>query len=64
MKPAQDKYIPFVPLNMEKRDWPDTALKSPNGWCSVDLRDGNQALTSPLNFEEHLEIIHTLCVTG
>ena len=49
MKPAQEKYIPFVPLKMEKRAWPDKQLMAPPIWCSVDLRDGNQALIDPMN---------------
>ena len=40
MKPAHEKYIPFVPLKMARRAWPDRELKAPPVWCSVDLRDG------------------------
>ena len=47
MKPAHEKYIPFVPLKMARRAWPDRELKAPPVWCSVDLRDGNQALIDP-----------------
>ena len=64
MKPAQEKYIPFVPLKMEKRAWPDKELKAPPVWCSVDLRDGNQALIDPMNVEEKLELFHTLVDIG
>ena len=64
MKPAQEKYIPFVPLKMEKRAWPDKELKAPPIWCSVDLRDGNQALIDPMNVEEKLELFHTLVDIG
>lgn len=64
MKPAQKKYIPFVPLKMEKRAWPDKELKAPPVWCSVDLRDGNQALIDPMNVEEKLELFHTLVDIG
>ena len=64
MKPAQEKYIPFVPLKMEKRAWPDKQLMAPPIWCSVDLRDGNQALIDPMNVEEKLELFHTLVDIG
>ena len=64
MKPAQEKYIPFVPLKLEKRAWPDKELKAPPIWCSVDLRDGNQALIDPMNVEEKLELFHTLVDIG
>ena len=64
MKPAQEKNIPFVPLKMEKRAWPDKELKAPPIWCSVDLRDGNQALIDPMNVEEKLELFHTLVDIG
>ena len=60
MKPAHEKYIPFVPLKMTRRAWPDRELKAPPVWCSVDLRDGNQALIDPMNVREKLELFHTL----
>ena len=47
IKQPQQKYIPFVPLKMERRAWPDRQLTHPPIWCSVDLRDGNQALVDP-----------------
>ncbi len=56
MKPAHEKYIPFVPLKMTRRAWPDRELKAPPVWCSVDLRDGNQALIDPMNVREKLEL--------
>ncbi|MDY2978195.1 MAG: 2-isopropylmalate synthase [Oscillospiraceae bacterium] len=64
MKPAQEKYIPFVPLKRPRRAWPDRELKAPPIWCSVDLRDGNQALIDPMNVEEKLELFHTLVDIG
>ena len=64
MKPAHEKYIPFVPLKMTRRAWPDRELKAPPVWCSVDLRDGNQALIDPMNVEEKLELFHTLVDIG
>ena len=64
MKPAHEKYIPFVPLKLPDRTWPDRELKAPPIWCSVDLRDGNQALIDPMNVEEKLELFHTLVDIG
>ena len=64
MKPAHEKYIPFVPLKMARRAWPDRELKAPPVWCSVDLRDGNQALIDPMNVREKLELFHTLVHIG
>ena len=64
MKQGFEKYIPFVPLKREKRSWPDRELKQAPIWCSVDLRDGNQALVDPMNVEEKLELFHTLVDIG
>jgi 2-isopropylmalate synthase len=42
------RYVPFTPVGLADREWPDrTATKAPV-WCSVDLRDGNQALIDPM----------------
>ncbi|WP_251448982.1 2-isopropylmalate synthase [Vermiculatibacterium agrestimuris] len=64
MKQGFEKYIPFVPLKRDKRTWPDKELKKAPVWCSVDLRDGNQALIDPMNVEEKLELFHTLVDIG
>ncbi len=64
MKQGFEKYIPFVPLKREHRTWPDRELKKAPVWCSVDLRDGNQALVDPMNVEEKLELFHTLVDIG
>ena len=64
MKKAYEKYIPFVPLKMERRDWPDKQITKAPIWCSVDLRDGNQALVDPMNLQEKLEYFHTLVDIG
>ena len=64
MKQGFEKYIPFVPLKREKRTWPDRELKKAPIWCSVDLRDGNQALIDPMNVTEKLELFHTLVDIG
>ena len=64
MKQGFEKYIPFVPLKRETRSWPDKELKKAPIWCSVDLRDGNQALVDPMNVTEKLELFHTLVDIG
>ncbi len=58
-----EKYIPFVPQPIENRTWPDRELKKAPIWCSVDLRDGNQALIDPMNMAEKLEMFHMLVDT-
>ena len=58
------KYIPFQPQAIEGRTWPDKAIEKHPVWCSVDLRDGNQALVDPMNMEEKLEYFHTLVDVG
>ena len=64
MKKAYSKYIPFAPIEMKSRAWPDKRITSAPVWCSVDLRDGNQALIDPMNVEDKLELFHTLVDIG
>ena len=64
LKNPAEKYIPFVPIQMERRTWPDKQITAPPVWCSLDLRDGNQALIDPMNVEEKLELFHTLVDIG
>ena len=64
MSKAFEKYIPFVPLRLEHRAWPDCQITKAPVWCSVDLRDGNQALVDPMNLQEKLEYFHTLVDIG
>ncbi len=42
------KYKPFQPIAMPRRRWPDRIIEKAPRWCSVDLRDGNQALIEPM----------------
>lgn len=58
------KYIPFKQVNLPNRQWPDNVITKAPVWCSVDLRDGNQALIDPMNLEEKLEFFHALCDMG
>lgn len=50
-KMAFDKYKPFLPLVLRDRTWPDNPITKAPLWCSVDLRDGNQALIDPMDPE-------------
>ena len=59
-----EKYVPFEPIRMQTRTWPDRRIKQAPAWCSVDLRDGNQALVDPMNVEEKLRLFHTLADIG
>ena len=58
------KYIPFSPQPIENRQWPSRVIEKAPVWCSVDLRDGNQALIDPMNLQEKLEYFHTLVDIG
>ncbi|WP_186564644.1 2-isopropylmalate synthase [Lawsonibacter celer] len=64
MKQAYQKYIPFEPIALPDRTWPEKRLTAAPIWCSVDLRDGNQALIDPMNVEEKLKLFHTLVDIG
>ena len=58
------KYIPFQPVPLPDRTWPDKVITKAPIWCSVDLRDGNQALIAPMNLEEKLRCFQTLVDIG
>src|SRR5271156_4794198 len=58
------KYRPFPPVALPDRQWPNRFLTHPPRWCSVDLRDGNQALAVPMNVSQKLELFHTLLKCG
>lgn len=58
------KYIPFEPVKMESRDWPNKTITKAPIWCSVDLRDGNQALIDPMNLQEKLDMFKLLVDIG
>jgi 2-isopropylmalate synthase len=61
---ALAKYHPFPPVRLPDRTWPDRVLDRAPEWCSVDLRDGNQALPQPMSVEEKLEFFELLCRIG
>jgi len=58
------KYHPFPPVDLPDRTWPGRTLEKAPEWCSVDLRDGNQALPQPMSIEEKLEFFDLLCRVG
>ncbi len=58
------KYRPFPPVNLPDRQWPNRVIDRAPQWCSVDLRDGNQALPQPMNIEEKLELFALLVKIG
>jgi len=64
MKDGHQKYIPFQPIEKPDRRWPNARIARAPVWCSVDLRDGNQALVNPMNLEEKLELFRLLCGIG
>ena len=45
------KYRPFQPVHLPDRTWPSRRIERAPIWCSVDLRDGNQALVEPMGAE-------------
>ena len=63
-KPPSKKYRPFPPVSLPDRQWPGRVLTRAPRWCSVDLRDGNQALAVPMNVSQKLELFQTLVKTG
>jgi len=59
-----EKYTPFVPLVLHDRTWPDRILTKAPRWCSVDLRDGNQALIDPMDPERKRRMFTELVKMG
>ena len=64
MEKGYKKYIPFEQIKLENRQWPNNTITKAPIWCSVDLRDGNQALVTPMNMEQKLEFFHALVDMG
>lgn len=58
------KYIPFAPVSLPDRTWPNNRIEKAPTWCSVDLRDGNQALVTPMNLQEKLDFFKLLVDIG
>src|SRR5438874_8084793 len=64
LKDPSKKYRPFPPIRLPERQWPNRVLTHAPIWCSVDLRDGNQALAMPMNVSQKLELFQTLVKCG
>lgn len=58
------KYKRFEPINFKERTWPDKVIEKAPTWVSVDLRDGNQALITPMKIEEKVEMFQLLVDMG
>ncbi len=58
------KYKPFTPIALPDRTWPSRVITEPPVWCSVDLRDGNQALIEPMDAERKLRMFRLLVKLG
>ena len=63
-KNPSKKYRAFPPVHLPDRQWPNRVLTAAPRWCSVDLRDGNQALAVPMNVSQKLELFQTLVKIG
>ncbi len=59
-----DKYRPFAPIGLRDRRWPDAVIASAPTWCSVDLRDGNQALVNPMDHARKARMFRLLVEVG
>ena len=59
-----EKYKPAATVELRDRTWPDKTITKCPIWCSVDLRDGNQALIEPMGSERKLKMFKTLCDMG
>ena len=58
------KYRPFTPVDITDRTWPNRVITAPPIWCSVDLRDGNQALIEPMDPARKLRMFQHLVRIG
>ncbi|MEM9357699.1 MAG: 2-isopropylmalate synthase [Pseudomonadota bacterium] len=59
-----EKYVQFTPIELPDRTWPGQVITKAPTWCSVDLRDGNQALIEPMGPDRKLRLFKTLCEMG
>jgi 2-isopropylmalate synthase len=64
MKNTCQKYLPFPGVAIQSREWPSRVIEKAPVWCSVDLRDGNQALVEPMNLDEKLLFFKMLVQIG
>ena len=64
LKQPSSKYPAFAPVALANRTWPDAVLSRAPVWCSVDLRDGNQALIEPMDIARKVRLFQTLVQIG
>ncbi|MES2938093.1 MAG: 2-isopropylmalate synthase [Pseudomonadota bacterium] len=64
LKNPASKYRAFAPVRLNDRTWPDAVLTRAPRWCSVDLRDGNQALIEPMDIARKLRMFEALVKIG
>ena len=64
LKQPSTKYRAFAPIHLANRKWPDVVLRRAPLWCSVDLRDGNQALIEPMDMQRKLRLFRSLVEIG
>ena len=64
MKDLIKEYKPFEPISLKGRHWPNKVISAAPRWCSVDLRDGNQALIEPMGHERKKRMFKLLCNLG
>ena len=60
----QGKYRAYPQIDLPNRQWPTKTITAAPAWCSVDLRDGNQALINPMSMEKKLELFTLLLKLG
>jgi 2-isopropylmalate synthase len=63
-KEPAEKYLPYPPVGLRDRTWPDKVIAKAPVWCSVDLRDGNQALIEPMDGARKRRMFDLLVKTG
>ena len=64
MDKTNKKYKPYKPVSKDNRTWPSKVIENSPVWCSVDLRDGNQALIEPMGDERKKRMFSLLCKIG
>ena len=60
----REKYRPFPQVSLPDRQWPNRTITKPPIWCSVDLRDGNQALIEPMGLDRKMRMFEALLKMG
>jgi len=58
------RYRPAIAVDLPEREWPKRVIERAPAWCSVDLRDGNQALVEPMGYDRKLQLFETLVRIG